>query len=306
MSEMTILSKGQIFGNEQLNIFKEYGTKAAITDFAILLGGYVSEDHYASSLRKLEDRTGWYWTLTKEKYGDVNIVFHGGSILYNSVDSRIGGVRPTLMASLILDSKIQRVRNEFDILEVQYGEYPQNAVSKELSIILEQNYPNLKQTGKTYTTDSIRYVESDNRAFRGYPHVEYEYSGKRYVRVKANLNRNSTLLSNGVSVKNDKYTWVEVEPITWLVDEKTGIMVSKKIICSGVRFDKVRGGYNGKFNDTELKMFLDEYLSKEIGLASKTIEPIPEKEFETEEEIDEYIATKIAEARKRLTLLGKK
>ena len=48
MNNFTFLTDEQIFGNDQLDILKKYGTKCAITDFSILLGGYVSGDYYTS------------------------------------------------------------------------------------------------------------------------------------------------------------------------------------------------------------------------------------------------------------------
>jgi len=74
MLKLTLLEIGQIFGSQgsfgkkALSIFEKYGTKAAITDFAILLGGYVS-DYSINDSNQLEDRTGWY--LTKTDYNNV-------------------------------------------------------------------------------------------------------------------------------------------------------------------------------------------------------------------------------------------
>ena len=45
MKDFTFLTEEQIFGDDQLDILKKYGTKCAITDFSILLGGYVSGDY---------------------------------------------------------------------------------------------------------------------------------------------------------------------------------------------------------------------------------------------------------------------
>ena len=43
--DLTFLTKEQV---ENLEILKKYGTKAAITDFAILLGSCVTSDYYTS------------------------------------------------------------------------------------------------------------------------------------------------------------------------------------------------------------------------------------------------------------------
>ena len=308
MSNITILSKGQIFGNNRLDIFKKYGTKAAITDFAILLGGSVSGDYHASPGNDLEERTGYYWTAFSDYDGYVIAVNYDGAKSWPHPSLRNAAVRPALLYSDINLISKDVVSGSSSLSEIEYGEYPQKAVNKELNYSLEKEYDNnrLKTTGKVYTADS-RKIDDYLKAFEAQVHNEYEYNGKRYIRVKANFYADKQTLSNESIVKHGDYVWVEVEPITWLVDEKTGIIVSKKLLFSGVRFDG-KDKYDGNFESTEMKMFLDYYFSKEIEVvAIKAIEPtIEEKEFETEEELDEYIATKIAEARKRLTLLGKK
>lgn len=75
----TFLEEKQIFsGNgtvsKPLEIFNKIGTKAAITDFSILLGGYVSDDFTVNDSGKLEDRTGWYWTKTDDGDNDARVV----------------------------------------------------------------------------------------------------------------------------------------------------------------------------------------------------------------------------------------
>ena len=46
MSNFTFLSEEQIFERDRLSVIEKRGTKAAITDFAILLGGYVTDDYH--------------------------------------------------------------------------------------------------------------------------------------------------------------------------------------------------------------------------------------------------------------------
>ena len=61
MSDFTFLTEEQCFGDKQLDTLKKRGTKAAITDFSILLGGFVSHNHIDSD-SSLEGRTEYYWT----------------------------------------------------------------------------------------------------------------------------------------------------------------------------------------------------------------------------------------------------
>ena len=45
MSDFTFLTEEQYFGDDKLDILEKRGTKAAITDFSILLGAYVFYYH---------------------------------------------------------------------------------------------------------------------------------------------------------------------------------------------------------------------------------------------------------------------
>ena len=66
MSDFTFLTKEQYFGKDRLDIIEKSGTKAAITDFSILLGGlYIGGDD------SLEGRAGYYWT--KSTYGKEKV-----------------------------------------------------------------------------------------------------------------------------------------------------------------------------------------------------------------------------------------
>lgn len=152
------------------------------------------------------------------------------------------------------------------ILEVEYGEYPQTAVSKSLQDELESLYRcgGLKNFKRFFTTDSRKYDDYDH-GFLAQQHTQYEYNGHKYVRVKANscYRSDAFQLSNGEKYHNDDYVWVEVEPIKWLVDDKHDIALSKKIIFAGVQFNKERN-YKGDFYSTDIKQFIDNYFSYEI------------------------------------------
>ena len=55
MNEVTLLEKEQIYGDNKLEIFNKITPKSAITDFAILLGGYVSITNYLGNTNNLEN-----------------------------------------------------------------------------------------------------------------------------------------------------------------------------------------------------------------------------------------------------------
>ncbi len=74
MNDFTFLTEEQIFGTQALDVIQKRGTSAAITDFAILLGGYVSSGYHYNGDTSLESRTGWYWTKTDDGDNDARVV----------------------------------------------------------------------------------------------------------------------------------------------------------------------------------------------------------------------------------------
>ena len=259
MSELTFLTEEQVFGDSQLDILKKYGTKCAITDFSILLGGSVSSDDYTIEGTSGKDRTGLWWTKSPHS-GDVYVVHKGGGRNYLYHRERFCGIRPALPYSSISKLTSNNVREKNGILEVEYGEYPQTVVSKKFGIMLETlleaiSYSDkIKKTGKIYTINSY-YCQSV---------IEYEYCGKKYIRFVGNHKGEGKMLSDGRIIQEGYPYWVAVEPIKWIVDEKTNIALSKKIIFSGREFGINAVRYEGNFKKTEIKEFLDTILAKDI------------------------------------------
>ena len=85
MSDYTFLTQEQIFENDKLSIFEKRGTKAAVTDFSILLGAFVSDYYHVDGDNSLEGRTGYYWTKSDDGDNDARVVSGGGRKDYDSV-----------------------------------------------------------------------------------------------------------------------------------------------------------------------------------------------------------------------------
>ena len=105
--------------------------------------------------------------------------------------------------------------------------------------------------------------------FQPCEHEEYEYNGKKYVRI---------VYYNSLTSKQGIYFWLEVSPLKWYVDSDAKILISKNIIASGVRFCDAEK-YDGNFKNTEMYKFLNSYFLKDlnIGLESKIIEQAQER-----------------------------
>ena len=270
MSEITFLIKEQCFGDNKLNILEKRETKAAISDFSILLGGAVDNNQHVKGDGSLEGRTGYYWTKSDDGDGDARMVRANGNESANRVHARGVAARPVLPLASIekipTNGKSGR-RAKDGILEVEYGYYPQKAVSKDMQKRLEQAYTRgaLLRTKNTYTTDSVRHKEFDT-PFKAKKHEEYEYKGKRYVRVEANsyYDGNKFTLSNGEEYSDGDNVWVEVSPVKWLVDEKAKMMITEKLIFAGVQFNKERNYHIKDFENTRIKRFMDRHLVKDL------------------------------------------
>ena len=266
MNNFTFLTQEQCFKSDKLDIFKKRGTKAAITDFSVLLGGWVWE--HAENDSSLEGRTGCYWTKSDDGDTNARVVEDDGSSCCRNVQKRYIGARPALPFSSIgsIPTNGESVKRARDgILEVEYGYYPQKAVSKDMQERLERAYrsESISKTRNIYTTDSVDH-NKDDTSFQPQTHQEYEYNGKRYVRVKANsyYDGYDFTLSNDEQYRDGDNVWVEVQPVKWLVDEKSRMMITEKIIFAGVQFNR---NYHARdFDGTDIKTFMDRYLSKDL------------------------------------------
>ncbi len=290
MSNLTFLTYEQCDGREKLDILQKRGNKAAITDFSILLGGAVDKLHIDGD-DSLEGRTGCYWTKSDGIYNYARAISAYGDIYGRPVTLRDFGARPVLpissTSSIPTNGGSGAPKRAGDgVLEVEYGYYPQKAVSRDMQEKLERAFErrSLSKTGKKYTTDSRKYDELFEEFFPK-QHEEFQLDGKRYVRVEANSCWGwlGFKLSNGERYSDGDPVWVEVAPVKWLVDERARLMLTEKIIFAGVQFDLTRDDYRTEdFDKTDIKTFMDEYFSKELEQSIKTTE-VGEQSFEEQE-----------------------
>ena len=293
--ELTLLSDGQIWGNDkesQLEVIRKYGTKAAITDLCVLTGSYLCEDtdYNIDEDSSLKGRTSWFWTRSDDNDNDVRAVSLDGSrdLIYRC--ERTGVVRPALQSSVIFSQiSPNRVRGYNGTEEVEYGEYPQYAADSRMQSILESEYNRgMNKNGRSYTFDSVKYDDYDT-GFKPVTYEEYEYQGKRYIRIRANpdFGGNKFKLSNGVEYRDGDCVWVEVSPVKWLIDDRTGILVSKLGLVSGIRFLDINHNYKGDFSRTEMKEYLDRYMIRDLtqtATFTRVQDMIPEEKAQFEEE----------------------
>ncbi len=267
MLDFTLPSREELEGEDRLEVIRKVGPKAAVTDYAILLGCYVRDEHLDNEPNTLENRTATYWTRTGFSFSmgtGAYFMYDGGWTNQIEPEIRFYGGRPMVDYSEIEEYVTKQKINKYGVLEVEYGEYPgmlaDSTVSKQLEKLYEDKI--LTRTKKKYTCDRTKWQDKD-KGFSEKKIIEYEYNREKYIRFVATSNSNGLILSNGEEAKEDKAYWIKVEPIVWYVYEETDMAFSKKVLFSGIQYDEYKK-YSGSFLSTNMKRFLDKCFSKEI------------------------------------------
>jgi len=270
MLDFDFLTWDEVVGKNRLNIFEITSATlyAFMTDFSRLLGNGDFRDDYVNINGKFYYYGLWY-TKTIEKSGInkgyVDTIYKSG-IKYSSKSAeRRVTARPVIKYSKIKDLVKNKNVNDGGILVVEFGEYPQFiVVDNNLKLNLEELYEKdlLNETGKVYTTDSVDYDDKDIE-FTPVNYIEYEYSGEKYIRFTVGRNGYDVPLSDDNSYDLGDTCWIKVEPIKWLVDEKSDKAICEKLIFSGIQYCHDINNIND-FKKTDIKRFMDTYFSKEI------------------------------------------
>lgn len=258
MNNVGLLNINQIIGENRINIIKKYGTKSRVTDFYVLLDGFVLNNYHVNDGFSLKDRTGMWFTNSSYNDDSLYIIDHRGckNIIENI--RRQSGIRPVLLWNNIS-------QNNNKIIELVYGEYPQNIVEKEESSTLEllYNMNQLIETGKIYTLDSPHNSNSSAK-FMERNFVEYIYNNQKYIRfVTDNSYCNGNLLSDGRKIYPNYVYWINVNPITWIVDCKNSIAISKDILLAGIQYNNYNK-INKKFEESDIYEYLNYYFINDI------------------------------------------
>lgn len=124
---------------KKLDIFKKSSQYicATPTDFAILLGTSIEQE---LPFVPLTERNGDWWTMSCYRSGDAYKVDKTGLCVLEEETERNIGIRPVINYSEIADLANNKIINEYGVLEVEYGEYPQTIVSDKLSELLSMLY----------------------------------------------------------------------------------------------------------------------------------------------------------------------
>ena len=288
MLDFDFLTIEQVMGNKKLDIFKNNPqiVMAPITDYAKMHGGRSLNRKFRFDVENMEYHTGEWWTkfINNRDYVEVDVISQVGDKGEVFCDQRTTGARPVIKYSQIKHLVTSSKRRKDGILEVEFGEYPHNFVDEDLKEKLEQLYNDdnlhldLDVTGKVYTVDSIEYDEV-GIAMHPEEIEEFEYKGKKYVRCTIGWNGMQKGYSNGKSPLTGDVWWLSVEPVKWLVDEKSNIAISKNILFAGIQYS-FSGVDLNNFKNTDIKKYMDTYFCKEILPSNVKIKDITVSEKE--------------------------
>ena len=261
-------SRKKVFTTPFSHFTDNFGSVCYATDFAILLGARVSYD--VESAKGSTKKIPCEWSLRDRLFSYVDT----NGTVQNSCNRnfRRFGIRPVIINFKEPDGLVFRDR------EFQYGEYPQFAVSNELSKTLTERFNNntLVKTGKHYTVDGAN-LKSDKQPFKPFEIDEYEYDNEKYVCIKARVDG---ILSNGMEVFKGDDVWVKVSYITWIIDDVNGEALSQYVLVSGINVVRPVD-YKKPFGLKEEDFFLNSFFAKEI----ETYDIFEKKQKENEKEI---------------------
>ena len=282
--EVTLLTKEEIMKGAITNGASDsMRLRCGSSDLAKLMG---------CRTEKSRNRCVW-GTSTLEKHPYVGCIFTYvdtfGTFKYVSSDSDgfVDGIRPVLSFSSEEEyNKIRnrmnqniRIQSDTNRIILEYGMYPQKAVSSSLNKELETLFENgiLKTTGNIYTTINETITCLDHPIIEKCN--EYDYNGKRYVRLDQFV---GDVVNIDASTGAILPEWLEVSPINWIVDDENRKLISETVLTAGMNFFPADNSTNFKnssvykfLNDT----FIREMLQSQEKLNTNTEESTEKKEI---------------------------
>lgn len=233
--KISLPTKNQIKGPNQLDVFDKYGICCSMTDACRITSDMDDLDVTVLYLKEGKDalagKACYYWL---NDMGENNRAYtYDGGICYDS--RKFPAIRPILDCPELFDDLLTNATiNDVGIPEVTFGEYVLSAaprfVQRKLNHRLEKG--TLKRVGESYTWQYGRYADVYKK------HFVYEYEGKKYVNAQIRyiweIPQPKILLSNRCYYPSAEHVWLEVVPWTWLMDVKTKLLVSKKGMIAGV------------------------------------------------------------------------
>ena len=245
------LSYDEIYGERQLEIFKKIGPKAVMTDYATFMSKYLGKQTVVDGVFGIDG----YWindsNLDKNSITS-RYISSGGEcksikyeLFYNGQNAEIEpficntevGVRLVANFDDISEEAVDIGINSDGIREVLYGVCPQNMVDNQNlfqlyneKIVKCKNAKWIPHVGSIASLSPV--YETENSTFF------VKFNSYQYL-IKSRHNEDLVMNS----------TFFDVQPIVWLLDEKTKKVISKDILFSCPMYSSKFGSFSLKNNN---------------------------------------------------------
>ena len=255
---------------KQLNIFKEIRSEASSTDLAIVLG---------------LDKDAYILADDGEAYAGYYTSFYtcGSEFEWSHRISEVG-VRPVIPVDKAELKKYVEANNLGDTDVIEFGEYPQTIVSQRFSAYLEDSFikGTLPKTGRKFHLPFFDGDDSYTMPVDEYVDPQTKYT---YIRIKTQFcDSNGMRLSDGVKYKDGEYVWLSVKPLWWYYDLKSGLLISRRIVLSGLPSLVHPDKFKIPFESTFIYVFLETHFKDDITQAPM----FPRKKYYEDVDYDEY------------------
>lgn len=239
--KLSLLSLEDVYGENKLEVLEKFGLKAELTDLALLTGGiYRGKIHYFISGSKAKKNKCCYIleSISHKDKCNYHIDEEGEVTTFSSSWNSIGIMRlclelPTFIFDKIVSNK-RVLENEVSVVEC--GVLPLFSTIEDEQDFIEDLYFNKKlEKSKGEYSFIVRDRKYGNMYIQHYE--IYIYNNKKYIRMTGEhlydydiFRDDPILLSNDkVYNRNDnQYIWLELRPVTWLIDEKSKKLISIK------------------------------------------------------------------------------
>ncbi len=189
------------------------------SDYAVMNGAFLGETRKGPKDRQAT----WHWLRSAYSEANVNEVISDGSLDYDYALQESAGLCPALhlnLSSVIsarsasLGFKIEPFKDKSGKIlyyTIEFGSYPQDKAKESQELERLFNAHRLTPTGKTYTG-----YMNDDGSFQ--QNQEFEYGGKKYVRViSKKYDNDSEYKDKTKAPDNGTPMWAEVQPIKWKI-----------------------------------------------------------------------------------------
>ena len=202
----------------------ESNRRISPTDYTIMNNSYL----YADTKTRTGKMTTYCWLRSAGVNKSVHCVDNAGflcNVPYNLPASICPSLRYKISPD-ILDGKydikeVKDLNGKIIYHTLQLGEYPKTKVDERLSETLETLYnggkikDEISATGRWYSTNG---VNNTRMLYAGKHSPEFEYNGRRYVRVVSAPRFNNANYSDGILTGQvGSVRWVKVEPISFVI-----------------------------------------------------------------------------------------